>query len=1077
MPSKTHALSKWCSVALFLFLSCSVFAQKTVTGRVMSSADKQAIPGATIQVKGTKVATQTGSDGSFTITSTKDIGTLIVTVVGFEPLQIQTEGRASVGDVTLSLSVSSLNDVVVTGYTAQKKKDITGSVAVVNVGDVKNIPAGNPENMLQGQASGVTIVSSGSPGAYSDIKIRGITSMGNINPLIIIDGSESINGIHDININDVESIQVLKDASAAIYGVRGSNGVVIVTTKKGKQGKAKITYDMYYGTQRPIAKGWQLANTSQTATANWAQQLNAGVDTPSHPQYGKGFTPVIPDYLTPAGAKIGDPGTDPSTYVFDPGNADDNRITLANKTGTDWFHSIFTPAPIQSHNITASGGGDRSSYLFSFNYYDQTGTLLNTYLKRYSVRANTSFNIKDHIRVGENAYVFYKDNPTIENQNEGNIISYSYREQVIIPIYDIKGNFAGTGSKGLGNSQNPYADAVRQANNRGNDWQIVGNVFAEADFLKHFTLRTQFGGTVDNYYYYYFSYTPYEDAEGNTTPNSYTEGSGYNTNWTWTNTLTYNNQFGKHNIKVLAGVENVSYYGRSMAASRSNYYSTLPAYWALNTGAPGGQTNSGAPYTDYTIASLFGRVDYAYNDKYLISATLRRDGSSVFASAVQYGTFPSIQGAWRISNEDFFKDVTFINDMKIRGSYGQMGSLQNVGSTNQFSLYNSAAGNSYYDINGTSNSTVIGFYQNQLGNTQTSWEKDIITNVGFDATLLHNSLDFTFDWYKKAVSGLLFQAQYGYASPVGAASAPYINIGNIQNTGIDFLLNYHGVINRDLKFNIGLDLTSYNNKIVNLPNPGYIDVNSQGSTRINNFVREQVGHPVGAFFGYKVIGLFQSAADVAKSPTQAGAAPGLFKYADLDGDGQITPADRTFIGNPNPKFTYGIPLGITFKNFDLNAFFYGSYGNDDFNYVKYWTDFPQVFNGAISQREALDSWTPTHTNTNVPILTSVAGFSNTNVVNSYYVEKGSFFKLKQLQIGYTIDPGILRKVGVDRFRIYVQAANLFTITKYDGLDPELPTSQYQNQATTSTANTSFGIDFGNYPNNQKSFLVGCSLSF
>jgi hypothetical protein len=339
--------------------------------------------------------------------------------------------------------------------------------------------------------------------------------------------------------------------------------------------------------------------------------------------------------------------------------------------------------------------------------------------------------------------------------------------------------------------------------------------------------------------------------------------------------------------------------------------------------------------------------------------------------------------------------------------------------------------------------------------------------------------------YKKAVSGLLFQLPIGYASAVGAASAPYDNVGNIQNTGLDMMVTYHGKVGSDFKYNVGVTLTSYKNVIKSLPNPYYIDQNSIGSTRINNFVREQVGQPVGEFFGYKVIGLFQSTADVAKSPTQDGAAPGLFKYQDVNKDGAISPGDRTFIGNPNPKFTYGIPISASYKNFDLSVFFYGSYGNDDFNYVKYWTDFPQVFNGAISKRVALDSWTPTHTNTNVPILTTVSGFSNTTVVNSYYVESGSFFKCKQLQIGYTLPVSVLKRVGVDRFRVYVQAANLFTITKYDGLDPELQSSaniSYQGgstagPSTTTPANSSFGIDFGNYPNNQRSFLVGVSLSF
>ena len=1093
MPFKTNFAARGFCIALLVLLSSSILAQKTVTGKVTSSLDKQPLAGATVQVKGTKILVQANQEGLFTITSPKDIGTLVITVVGFQPMQYPVAGRADIGEIQLISAVSSLNDVIVTGYTSQKKKDVTGSVAVVNVGDMKTVPAGNVENQLQGQAAGVTITSSGAPGGYSDIKIRGLTSMGNITPLVVVDGVESINGMHDLNVNDIESMQVLKDAAAAIYGVRGSNGVIIITTKKGKSGKPKVTYDMYYGTQRPLkANPFDLANTQQTAEAYWQMAANAGAPyNAANPnaQYGGGSGPVVPYYITPAGGALGDPAADPSKYVFDPGASDDNRITKANQTGTDWFRAIFSPAAMQSHNITASGSGDRSTYLFSFNYVNQQGTLYSTYLKRYGVRANTTFNIKDHIRVGENAYVFYKQNPTTQNQNEGNLISYAYREQVIIPIYDIKGNFAGTGSSGLGNSQNPYADAFRSKSdyNKQNDWQMVGNVFAEADFLKHFTVRSTFGGTVENYYSYQFNQTGYENAEGNTNPNSFTENSGYNTNWTWTNTLTYSNEFGKSNVKGLLGQEAVSYYGRNMSASRSGYFSSDPAFLALNSGLPGSQANSGAPYTDYTISSYFARVDYGYEGKYLLSGTIRRDGSSVFgpATPVRFGWFPSVQAAWRLSQEDFMKSLTFVNDLKIRASYGRMGSLSNVPYTNQYSLYGSSASLSYYDINGTSNSSLQGFYQNSLGNPNTTWETDIVSNVGFDATLLNNKFSLSFDLYKKAVSGLLFQLPIAYASAVGAASNPYDNVGNIQNTGVDVMATYHGNVGRDFKFDVGLTFTSYKNIIKSLPSPGYIDQNSIGSTRINNFVREEVGQPVGEFFGYKVIGLFQSAADVAKSPTQDGAAPGFFKYKDVDGDGAITPNDRTWLGNPNPKFTYGVPISASYKNFDFSVFFYGSYGNQDFNYVKYWTDFPQVFAGAVSKRAALDGWTPTNTNTSVPILTTVSGFSNTTVVNSYYVESGAFLKCKQLQFGYTLPVTPLKRIGVDKFRVYVQATNLFMITKYDGLDPELQSSagistqggSTQGMTANTPANSSFGIDFGNYPNNQRSFLVGVSLTF
>ncbi len=404
MPTKFKLLAGL-NTAFLLFLSLSLFAQTTITGRVLSTTDKQPVVGATVQVKGGKSATLTGSDGTFTITSSQKVSALIITIVGYETKTVPVSGN-SVGDISLTTSTTSLNDVIVTGYTAQKKKDITGAVTVVNVTNMKAVPSGNTEALLQGQAAGVTVIGSGSPGGGINIFVRGVTTPGNTSPLVVIDGVYG--DLADMNVNDIESVQVLKDAgSTAIYGIQGANGVVIVTTKKGRAGKTRITYDGFYGTQQPLPGGFHLANTQQYANVRWAQQFNAGIDTPSHPQFGKGLTPVIPEYLIPNGASASNPLTDPATY-----DINSNQIMKANPTGTDWFHEVFKPAAIQSHTVTASGASDKSSYLFSVGYLNQQGTLIDTYLKRYSVRINTVFNVKNNIRVGENAYVFYKDNPT-----------------------------------------------------------------------------------------------------------------------------------------------------------------------------------------------------------------------------------------------------------------------------------------------------------------------------------------------------------------------------------------------------------------------------------------------------------------------------------------------------------------------------------------------------------------------------------------------------------------------------------------------------------------------------------------
>ncbi len=1073
MPKTITRLFKGAAIAVFLLsLSFQVLAQKTVSGTITSSKDKSPLPGVTIAVRGSQVATQTDANGAFKLSVPSEKSILVVTAIGFETMEVSASGKSTVS-LELKESSLALNEIVVTGYSAQRKKDITGSVAVVNVTNLKSVPSGTTESLLQGQASGVTVTNSGVPGGASSVRIRGITSVGSTDPLVIIDGTPG--SMHDLNVNDIESMQVLKDAgAAAIYGVRGSNGVVVITTKRGKSGKAKVSYDGFIGTQRPNKNGFRIANTAETAQAVQQSYINAGV-TPGSKQYGSGQTPVIPDYITPTAAKNGDPNTDPSTYALYT-----NQITKANKVGTDWFHEIFKPATMQSHSVAVSSGSDRSTFYMSLGYLNQDGTLINTYLRRYSARINSTFNVNNHIRIGENIYAFYKQNPGFTNQNEGNAISYSYRESPIIPVYDIKGNFAGTGSQGLGNSQNPVANQLRTKDNKGNDWQITGNAFLEVDPIKHLTLRTSFGGTIDNYYYNSFSYTAYENAENNKNPNSFQENFGYNSSWTWNSTANYTNTFGNHSVKVLVGTEAISNYGRAIQGVRTSYYITNPSnlsvdpnLWTLNFGPPAGQTTgniNGTPYRS-SIYSLFGKLDYAFQDKYLVSATVRRDGSSVFADGKRFGIFPSFTAGWRVSKEAFMSDITWLDDLKIRGGWGKLGSISNIPSTNAYNLYNTSAANSYYDINGVNTSSVLGIYASQQGNANTTWEQDIITNVGFDASIF-KKFDISFELYKKAISGLLY-APLNDITVSGGASSASINAGNITNKGIDASVTYHGTAGSGggLKYDVSLNFTTYDNKVTALP-PGikYYDQNSDGSTRLGAFSRIQVGQPLGEFFGLQEIGLFKDANDVSKSPTQDGAAPGRLKFADVNGDGKVDINDRTFFGNPNPKFTTGLTLGASYKNFDASMFLYASVGNKVINYIRYWTDFPQVFDGAVSKDAVYNSWTPTNTGAKVPRLDRAANFSTTGNFNSYYQENGSYLRCKSFNIGYTLPMKSLKRAGIDRIRIYLQAANLFTITKYTGIDPELT-------GATISKSTTFGIDLGNYPANQKQYNIGVNLSF
>lgn len=1071
MPTKFKLLAGL-NTAFLLFLSLSLFAQTSVTGRVLNT-EKQPVVGATVQAKGGKSATLTGSDGTFSLTSSQKVSALLITIVGFESLTVPVRGN-SVGDIMISTSTTVLNDIVVTGYSAQKRKEITGAISVVNVADMKSVPAATLEQLLQGQASGMNIISSGSPGEASNVFIRGITSFGNTDPLVVVDGVESAPGslsiLHDLSAQDIESVQVLKDAQSSIYGARGSAGVIIITTKRGK-GNVSITYDGFYGTQVPLSGNpWHKANVQQMADLFFLAAKNSGaVDSAGNVtsnQYGKGLSPVLPAYIK-AGPFSGLPSangaTDIKLYNNDYSKGPIYLIVpAAGGSGTDWFHEAFKPAPIMSHSITASGGSDKASYLFSLNYLDQKGTLLNTSLKRYAARINTNFNVANHVHIGENAYVLYKQNPRIGNNQEGNPVNTTAWEQPIIPVYDAGGGFGGTAGSQLGNSQSPIAVQTRAKDNQDNDWQVTGDVYVAVDFAKHFTVKTLFGGNFDNYYYFSHSYHTYENAENNGS-NGYQENAGYNSTWNWTNTLSYKNIFaGKHNLTVLVGYESSQSRNRYLNGNRINYFSDDPNYLSLATGAPIGQQNY-SQYSSIRIASFLAKLDYAFNDRYLLGVNFRNDGASVFGPASKYGNFGSVSAGWVVSREDFMSGVTFIDNLKFRGSWGVLGSIANVPQNNQYTLYGGTGSTSYYDLNGTSNSTVQGFYATTYGNLATSWEKDKILDFGLDATILKNKLDISFDWYKKTINGLLFGDQAAGVVGLGA-NLPQVNIGDMQNIGYDFSINYHTRISTDVNFNIGINAGHYTSTILNIPGAaGFFE--AAGTHNTGNQVRNQTGHPVGAFFGYKIVGIYQDAADVAKSPKETDAAPGRFKYLDANGDGKISDSDRVFFGNPNPKFTAGINLGFSFKQFDFSAVFYWSYGNDVLNYTRYFQDFYPQFQNSKSAALLTDSWLPTRKNAKYPIVENGSYFSTNGVINDFYNEDGSYFRCKQMQIGYNFEPSLLKKAGIQKLRFYVQAANLFTITKYTGLDPEL----------VGNART-FGVDYGNYPPS-KTYIVGLSLTF
>ena len=859
-----------------------------------------------------------------------------------------------------------------------------------------------------------------------------------------------------MNPNDVESISVLKDAGAAsIYGSRASNGVIIVTTRKGTKG-TKVTYSMQYGTQDPGNGPNNLLSSQEYANLQWLVYKNDKTPTEIHPIYGSSAaaTPTLPSWAA----------------------------------NTNWYKAMTRKAPIMNHDLTLSGGTDNAKFFAGVGVRQQKGIIIYTNQDKYTMRFNSEFSfLKDHVKIGENFTAEYTTGLGVGNLGEGSPISMAQREQPIIPVYwtgdDFvglshtfkAGDFGGSGiAARLGNATNPVANLIRPKDNSYWGGRAIGSGFIDIKILQGLSFKSLLGGTFYTGHGVGYNQATYENSE-NTLTNSLTQNAYFGSDWNWTNTITLDKTFGQHKILAVAGYEAVKYgMGRDMSGTRGNYFTDDPLYRTLSNGASI-QDASGSFYTPTTLLSQFLRADYSFMDRYMLSATVRRDGSSRFGTTNRYGVFPSFSAAWRISEEEFFKGVSFINDLKIRGSYGTLGNQLAVSPSNQFYAYGGSQSTSFYDINGTFTGSVQGFRPTRIGNPNAKWESSTTTDIGFESSILNNKIGLKFDWYNKKTTDLLFAPELPGAA--GAAAAPYINIAAMSNKGYDIEVSFKDKFG-DLGFDGSVIVSGVKNNIDKIAEGVPFFDYGGGTTRIGANNRNQVGHPMSAFFGYKVAGLFQEAEfhtaivngvstlvlndGVAK---QDGAAPGFFKFVDTDGDGVITPTDRQFLGNPAPKFTYGVNLAFSYKNFDLSAFLYGQYGADIFNSNRYFTDFWPSFQGEKSKDLLYNSWTPTNTTAKTPIATNVSNFSNNTQVCSYYLESGSYARLKSLELGYTLPESLLSKISIKSIRVYVQALNLFTVTKYTGLDPELGGDD-----------RAYGSDTGNYPL-VKTYVFGLNINF
>jgi TonB-linked SusC/RagA family outer membrane protein len=911
-----------------------------------------------------------------------------------------------------------INEEMANGYSVQRMRDITGSVSFVEPASLTSIPAGNVSNLLQGRASGITVTGSGRPGETSKVRIRGFSSFLNNDPLYIVDGVPT-QDISSINPYDVASVSVLKDAGAAsIYGSRASNGVIILTTRQGEKG-INVTYDMSMGIQQPGRGTKQdLLDTKEYATLQWLVYKNdQTVET--HPTYGYSGnpTPSLPAWA---------------------GN-------------TDWYDAITDAAGIQNHNLSISGGGENAKFYAGLGAFRQNGIIIYTDNTRYNGRLNSQFRFfKGRLKAGENLNISSRSYISVPNLNEESpIMTGPYRSQSIIPVIItqpitgmshnfIPGEWGGTGiAPRLGNSGNAVADLTRRKNDRSRDTYLTGNIYLDVMIVNGLSFRSSMGGSSDKGFIIDNTYTTYERSE-NIVTTSLEKNSFKNSDWVWTNLLTFDKEYGQHKILAVAGYEAVNY---GIGQTSTNLNSLI--------------------YTPTRLLSTFFKADYALMDKYLFSATLRRDGCSRFSESHRYGIFPSFSAGWRISNESFLGGLKWISDLMIRGSWGKMGNQFSLSPQNAVYLFGESIGASYYDLYGTFNSSVRGYYPSRIGNPDATWETSTATDAGFDAALFDSKVTIVFDWYLKNSSNLLYNPEM--PGTAGVATAPFVNIASMKNSGIDLELTYRNNW-RDFGFQGSLVLTSFKNRITGIEES--LNFFDSGNSRIGSLVRNETGHSLSSFYGYQVLGLFRNDAEIADAPYQDGAEPGFFRFADNENvtTGYITYKDRAFIGNPNPKFTYGMNLGMTWKNLDLTAFLYGSKGNDIFNYTKWWTDFWPSFQGQKSKNLLYNSWTESSKNATVPKASNKSNFSTNTQACSYYVEDGSYLRLKNLQLGYTFPKNMMDKIKIRSLRIYFQALNLFTLTKYSGLDPEI-----------GGGDLAFGIDYGNYPN-AKQFLFGLSLT-
>lgn len=1026
----------------------------TVKGKITNATNNEAVPGVNISVKGAAIGTITDLDGNYTI-SVPPTATLVVASVGFVTVEVPVNGQSTL-DIALKEDVSNLQEVVITGYGTRLREELTGSVSTVSSDDMKISTAPSALGRMQGQVSGITVVNANTPGGNAVVRVRGLGTINNNEPLYVIDGVPADPG-NNLNPNDIETISVLKDASsAAIYGTRGANGVILITTKRGKAGdKPTVTFSTRIGMAKAINQ-YDMLNSQEYAESLWLKAANTNTTPGPASLYGNGTSPVLPDYLTPTGASEGATGTTLAEY------SKSNVITKANKAGTNWYDEIYQTGKTLEYDLSIAGGTQNTTYAFSAGYLDQEGILINTGFKRYSFRSNVDAKVTEWLKVGQSLSASFTNSlGDMGSDGEGTPISQAYRMQPIIPVYDIAGNFAGTKSgPQFGNADNPVAMLTRNQNNFYKNARAMGNFFLEAKIMEGLKFKSLFGFDYSqgNQKTTTLANPEMSEARANDALSQYQT---YTVQWNWTNTLSYDKTFGNHRISAIAGTEAIANNWTESGAGRAIYFSQDFDYMQLNSGEAT-QTNYGRS-EQWSLFSIFGRVNYDLKSKYLLELTVRRDGSSRFSEANRYGVFPAVSAGWILTQEDFMAGTSsWLNFLKLRAGWGKSGN-DRIGNYNSYTTYGINKIQSAYTLDGSDNGLTQGAQPVQYGNTDVTWEKTTTTDIGFDTRFLNNTLSFGMDVWQRKTTDMLYQVQKPWVS--GVANQPYLNIGDMTNTGFDIELGYaNNAMGGKFTYSISATISRYVNEITKLSNNSneYI---ATATERQVEYSRAAVGHAFPEFFGYQVEGIFQTQAEADAWPANGSYnAPGHYKFADVNEDGVITAADRTFIGSPHPDFTGGVNINLAYGGFDLGMVFYGSYGNDMVNYVRRWIDYGQ-FDGGLSKDALYSSWGSPYLANNADATLPMYDLSSISQQNSSaFVEDGSFLRMKSLQLGYNLPKSILGKAKISSVNVYLQVTNLFTLTKYSGLDPEY----YSSGGT-------MGLDRGAWPT-PRQIMFGLSLS-